>query len=293
MGDLLGIINSYSATYNFGRDGQAVPFGQPLYRSFGTKEYEFYLQDTWKARPDLTFTYGIRYGLYQVPYERNGVQVVSTTGLDVYLAERVAASLNGTPGWQMPNASLTYALGGPANGGQDWYKRDTNNWAPRFNFAYAPVSDTFWGRMFGKGSVIRGGFAMMYDRYGSDMVVNFDSDGSPGLASPVTQPQNTNFTTSARYGGALPPLPAAPAANFPYTPATILGGFGSYSGVMPNLVAPYSYLLNLSYARQLPSKMTVVSACTSHVRQLGRLNTVSSVNIDATNIVMKEMSLTL
>ena len=119
MGDLLGIINSYSATYNFGRDGQAVPFGQPLYRSFGTKEYEFYLQDTWKARPDLTFTYRIRYGLYQVPYERNGVQVVSTTGLDVYLAERVAASLNGTPGWQMPNASLTYTLGGPANGGQD------------------------------------------------------------------------------------------------------------------------------------------------------------------------------
>jgi hypothetical protein len=200
--------------------------------------------------------------------------VVSTTGLDVYLAERVAASLNGTPGWQMPNASLTYALGGPANGGQDWYKRDTNNWAPRFNFAYAPVSDTFWGRMFGKGSVIRGGFAMMYDRYGSDMVVNFDSDGSPGLASPVTQPQNTNFTTSARYGGALPPLPAAPAANFPYTPATILGGFGSYSGVMPNLVAPYSYLLNLSYARQLPSKMTV------EVGYIGRLARKSLVRMD-------------
>ncbi len=256
LGDLYGLINSYSATYNFGVDGKAIPFGQPLVRSFGTKEYEFYLQDTWKARRDLTLTYGIRYGLYQVPYERNGVQVVPTTGLDVYLAERIGASNAGIPGSAMPNASLTYKLAGPANGGQGWYKKDTNNWAPRFSFAYAPVSDNLLGKVFGKGSVIRGGAAVLYDRFGSDMVLNFDSSGSPGLASPVTQPSNTNFTTSARYPN-LPTLPAAPAAVFPYTPATIVGGFGSYSGVFPNLVAPYSYLLNLTYSRPVAAKMVV------------------------------------
>lgn len=275
MGILLGVINQYSATYNFGRDGKAVPFGQPLARSFGTHEYEFYVQDTWKARRDLTLTFGLRYGSYQVPYEKNGVQVVSTAGLDQYLAERVGASMAGISGARMPNAALTYQLGGPVNNGPGWYQRDNNNWAPRFNIAYAPVKDGFWGKMFGKGSVIRAGGSMLYDRYGSDMVTNFDRAGSPGLATPVTQPRNTNFTDSFRYsGGALPTLPTVANASFPYTPPTILGGFGSYSGVFPGLVAPYSMLLNLSYARQLPSKMTM------EVGYIGRLARKSLVQVD-------------
>ena len=274
LGNLYGLINNYNATYNFGKDGVAVPFGQPLQRSFGTKEYEFYVQDTWKARRDLTITAGLRYGLYQVPYERNGVQVVPTTGLDVFFAERIGASLTGVSGAAQPNASLTFALAGPANGGKGWYQKDTNNFAPRFSFAYAPVSDTFWGKLFGKGSVLRGGASMLYDRYGSDMVVNFDSAGSPGLASPVTQPRNTNFTDSVRYGAALPALPVAPAAKFPFTPATIVGGFGSYSGVFPDLVAPYSMLMNLTYARPLPGKMVV------EVGYVGRLARKSLVKTD-------------
>ncbi len=274
LGNLYGLINNYSATYNFGKDGVAVPFGQPILRSFGTKEYEFYVQDTWKARRDLTLTAGLRYGLYQVPYERNGVQVVPTTGLDVYFAERIGASLSGVSGAAQPNASLTFALAGPANGAKGWYQKDTNNFAPRFSLAYAPVSDTFWGKLFGKGSVIRAGASMLYDRYGSDMVLNFDSAGSPGLASPVTQPRNTDFTDSVRFGATLPTLPVAPAARFPFTPATIVGGFGSYSGVFPDLVAPYSYLMNLTYARPLPGKMVV------EVGYVGRLARKSLVKMD-------------
>lgn len=275
MGVLLGVINNYSGVYNFGRDGKAIPFGEPLARSFGTHEYEFYVQDVWKMRRDVTLTYGLRYGSYQVPYEKNGVQVVSTTGLDVFLAERVGASMAGIAGAAMPNSKLTYALGGPANNGPGWYARDKNNWAPRLNLAYAPVSDTFFGKLFGKGSVLRMGGSMLYDRYGSDMVVNFDRAGSPGLASSVTQPRNTNFTDAFRYSGsALPALPTVAPAVFPYTPASIVGGFGSFSGVFPGLVAPYSMLLNATYARQLPSKMTI------EVGYVGRLARKSLVQMD-------------
>lgn len=175
----------------------------------------------------------------------------------------------------MPNSKLTYALGGPANNGRGWYERDNNNWAPRFNVAYAPVSDSLFGKLFGKGSVLRMGGSMLYDRYGSDMVVNFDRAGSPGLASSVTQPRNTNFSDAFRYSGsALPALPTVAPAVFPYTPASIVGGFGSFSGVFPDLVAPYSMLLNATYARQLPSKMTI------EIGYVGRLARKSLVQMD-------------
>jgi hypothetical protein len=275
MGILLGVLNNYGATYNFGRDGKAVPFGEPLARSFGTREYEFYIQDVWKMRRDLTLTFGLRYGSYEVPYEKNGIQVVPTTGLDVYLAERIGASLSGTSGAAQKNAALTYALGGPANNGAGWYQRDNNNFAPRFNVAYAPVKDDFFGKVFGKGSVFRAGASMLYDRYGSDMVTNFDRAGSPGLSSPVTQPRNSNFSDGFRYNGsALPTLPTVAGAAFPFTPASIIGGFGSFSGVFPDLVAPYSFLLNASYARPLPGKMTI------EVGYVGRLARKSLVQVD-------------
>jgi len=258
FGTMLGIINNYSGTYQYKLDGSTVPFGQPVVRSFGNKEYEGYIQDSWKARRDLTLTYGVRYGLYFAPYERNGVQVSPTTGVDVFFAERVGASLAGIPGNAMPNAYLTFAAAGPVNGGPDYYKLDKNNFAPRFSIAWAPENDKLWGRLFGKGSVLRAGASMVYDRFGNNMATTFADSGSPGMATSVTQPLNTDFTDSFRYNGSgLPTLPAPPQGGFPFTPPAVTGGFGSYSAVNPTLVAPYSMLLNFSYARPLPGNMTV------------------------------------
>jgi hypothetical protein len=258
FGTMYGIINSYSGTYNYKVDGSTVPFGQPVVRSFANKEMEVYIQDAWKVRPDLNITYGVRYGLYQVPYERNGVQVATTVGLDQYFAERVYASQAGIPGNAVQNAFLTFALSGPTRGGPGFYNRDNNNFAPRLAIAWAPTNNSLGSKILGKGSVIRAAGSMVYDRYGSAMATSFAASGSPGLATTVTQPSNTDFTDSFRYtGGALPNLPAAPQGGFPFTPPAVAGGFGSYSGVNPNLVAPYSMLLNFTYARPLPGKMTV------------------------------------
>lgn len=267
FGSAYGLLNSYSGTYQYKTDGNTVPFGQPVVRVFGNQEYEFYVQDSWKMRKDLTLNYGVRYGLYQVPYEKNGVQVSTTVGVDQFFAERIAASNAGIPGNAMPNSALTFALAGPTRDGVGYFKKDTNNFAPRLSVAYAPVSDTMAGKIFGKGSVIRAGGAMVYDRYGSSMATSFAASGSPGLATTVTQPSNTDFTDSFRYtGGGVPALPAAPVGGFPFTPPTVAGGFGSYSAVNPNLVAPYSMLMNLSYARPLPGKITV------EVGYIGRLS---------------------
>ena len=91
MGTLFGIINRTASRISSGVMVNP-PLGSTTLRSFGTEEYEFYVQDTFKVRRDLTLTYGVRYGMYEVPYEKNGVQVNTIQPLDQFFAERVGGS---------------------------------------------------------------------------------------------------------------------------------------------------------------------------------------------------------
>jgi hypothetical protein len=267
LAPMYGLINQYGATYSVGADGKAIPFASPVTKSFGTQEYEFYIQDTFKLQRNLTLTYGLRYSLDQVPYERNGIEGVSQTPMSQFFADRVGGQALGIPNAALPTATLTYALGGPVNKGPGWFPRDNNNFAPRFSMAYAPDGDGLITKLLGKGSVLRAGAGLIYDHYGTGMVTSFASSGSPGLSTTVSQPLNTDFSTSFRYtGGALPAIPASTATGFPYTPPVVIGGFTSFSGVSSNLVAPYEYLLNASYARPLVKKMTI------EVGYIGRLS---------------------
>ena len=125
----------------------------------------------------------------------------------------------------------------------------------------------------GKGSAFRVGGGIVYDHYGSAMAASFASSGSPGLASTVAQPVNTNFTTGFRYtGSALPTLPTVAGGAFPYTPPLIQGGFTTYSGVSSDLKAPYSYLLNATYSRPLSRGTTLEVGYAGRLSHRGILN---------------------
>jgi hypothetical protein len=192
--------------------------------------------------------------------------------MDRYFAERVGAMLSGVSNATTPNALLTYDLNGPANGRDSWYRRDNNNFAPRFSFAYSPQKDGLLSSIMGKGSVFRGGFGVAYDRFGSDLITEFDRTGSPGLATALSQPLNSDFTTGVRYPD-LPALPTTAAGAFPFTPAPIVGGFGSGVGIDPSLVAPYSFLINTSYARDM-------KGITVEVGYAGRLSRKNLIQVD-------------
>ncbi|MBV8817847.1 MAG: hypothetical protein JO022_05780, partial [Acidobacteriaceae bacterium] len=259
-------INSFSATYQYLKDGSILAFGQPRGNDFVTHNYEFYVQDTWRATPKLTVTMGLHYEYDTPPYEVNGLQVGTTPGLDTYFANRVYAQANGIPANQLPNQDrLTYTLNGPVNGQPGWFRADKNNFAPRLALAYQWKQKT----------VVRLGAGMLYDTYGNDLVANVSKLGSVGLSTTLGTPVSYNFTTSPRYGsGVLPALQPAPQGGFPYTPPNIAAISGTYYGIDPSLHAPYSYLLNASVQHQLADHYTI------EVGYVGRLSRAQLIQSD-------------
>ena len=90
---VLGLVSDVIIVYNYDRDGNTIPVGEPVKRTYGADEYEFYFQDTWKLRPNLTVMGGLRYSLYSPPWEVNGLQVSPTIPLaDSSSQSRVASS---------------------------------------------------------------------------------------------------------------------------------------------------------------------------------------------------------
>jgi hypothetical protein len=256
FGAIFGLLNNASATYNYGINGQPIPFGTPITRAFISNSPEFYVQDAWKAQPNLTITGGLRYSIFGVPYEANGVEVVPQTSLSQYFADRNGAAKYGIPNFALPTANITYVIGGPVNHGAGYYPTSYNNFAPRIGVAYSPKGTL--ERFLGKDSVLRAGAGIVFDNYGNAMAAAFASGGSPGLATAVNQPVNTNYSTGLRYSGSAYPALTPPSGGaFPYTPPLIQGGFTSFTGVASDLKAPYEELLNFNYARPLPKHMTI------------------------------------
>ena len=256
FGASFGLLNNAGATYNYGINGQPIPFGTPITRNFISNSPEMYVQDSWKAKPNLTITAGLRYSIYGVPYEANGVEVVPQTPLSEWFAQRQASATYGVPDFAAPDAYITYEVGGPVNHGPGYYPTSYKNFAPRLGLAYSPKGTL--EKILGEGSVLRAGAGIVYDNYGNAMAAAFASGGSPGLATTVAQPVNTNYTTGLRYNGSAYPALSPPSGGaFPYTPPLIQGGFTTFTGVASDLKAPYEDVLNFNYARPLPKHMSI------------------------------------
>ena len=87
-------------------------------KHFRQHEYDWFGQDTWKIRPNLTLTLGLRYQLDGVPYEEN-------------------ANFSNFFG-DYTTAPITMTIVGPGTGNQI-YKSDYSNIEPRIGFSWGPV----------------------------------------------------------------------------------------------------------------------------------------------------------
>jgi hypothetical protein len=258
MGVLLGLVNDDFHTDIFDRRGNYLPAGTPQVRSFIEHDFSFYAGDTYRLTHSLTLNLGLRYENFRPPYEAHGLQVTSTVPLTQYFAERNSLQAKGVPQNQMPNATLEWALNGPVNGKPTWWSPSNLNFAPRIGIAYAPSkSEGLLGKIFGQQGALRMGAAMVYDRFGSDLITQYDQYGSIGMATSGNFPTSYSFSTSPRYTGSAPVLPTPASESFPVSPPNIAAIAGEFMGIAPNLKPPYSYALNASFAREIPGKLTV------------------------------------
>jgi hypothetical protein len=222
----------------------------------------------------------LRWSLFPPPWETNGLQTSSTYGLGTQFAKNVANMKKGIGYGDEP--PIAFQLGGPVNHGTGFYNLEKTDFSPRVSIAYSPRFDNgVLRKLFGDNdkTVIRAGFARVYDRAGFALLNTFDQVGSAGLTTTL---QNTccfaGFTSAEnlpRITGIhdIPPvnidgaqfLQDAPTGGFPQTPP--LAAEANLWGNDDTLKTPHAYTVDFSIGRELPKRFSIQI---SYVGRFGR-----------------------
>jgi Carboxypeptidase regulatory-like domain len=216
---LLGIVDSQSQGQFFNKGGVRV--GDDL-RGFRQRELAFYGQDAWKARPNLTLTYGLRWEFYGVPFE----------------VHNNFSNLYTDPSGPAP---FTFSIVGPG-AARPLYNDQYTNFEPRVGLAWDPFKN-------GKTS-IRAGFGLFHDRAFGNIFGNARSNppfqesfsANPfvpvtGLPAPTTVPATATVTN--------------------LDPNTFLGGLVTADLFDPNFRTPYSENWNFGIQHQLTNSLNL------------------------------------
>jgi hypothetical protein len=271
---IVGTVPSTTQQYNYSvtgkNSGALFADGAFINRHFHANEFEYYVQDAWRIKPNLTITFGMRHSLLQTPYETKGQQISPTVDTHAWFKQRGDAAAQG----QVFEDPLTFQPSGKANGRPGYWSREKTNIAPRLAVVWAPNPKTS----------IRAGAGMYYDHFGEGIVNSFDQEGSFGLSNSVNSPAASySIEDGPRFTGAhtVPSLQGCPAAqstiSYPYSPPSDAGPDGGDTalncglaitwGIDNHLKTPYSYALDFSIQRELPGGFIFEE---NYVGRLGR-----------------------
>ncbi len=266
-----GSLSLFSEDVQFDLDGKQLAPGSPFSRKFRLQEYDFYVQDTWRATPNLTVTYGVNYSYQTPPYESNGVQLNWTQPL----GERYQTQISTTKTvLELP--FYTAQPAGRANDLPDYYKPDINNWVPHVS----PM-------------VIRGGYTMTYDSVGRRFARDAAESGSVGLLSQFSVPGFTysiDGLNDLRRAPRVGPGVSLPRDFFPslgetpdFTLPISTPGIGSIStaGIDSSIHSPKNHLINATISKELAGDWIVEASYVGRFARdlLGTVDIASPVNV--------------
>lgn len=261
--NLAGIVASTNLNYVYkvtpGKTATLLPTGSFVGRDFKANQFEYYLQDSFRITPKLTFTYGIRHSINQTPYEVNGQQVAPDISMYSWFKTRVADATKGIV--DQPN--FNFVPSGKANGGKPMYQMAKWDIAPRLGVAYALNSKTS----------IRAGFGENFDNFGLQIAQQLATLGSIGLLGSESTLAGWVSTGAAPRFTGIHDIPLAQShlsppssnLNFPF-PGPI--GAEAFTNIVDDgLKTPHSAQIDLSVQRDLPGGWTLE---TDYVGRFGR-----------------------
>jgi hypothetical protein len=236
------------ANFLIGKASRFQQSGLDLTADIRDNTIEYYGQDSWRVKPNLTITYGMRHSIFREPYDGKGMlENFDPRFYDPSKAPCILSS-GATDVTKSPTGTITSAcnpnfnpLNGyifahpPAGGTQSPYgdKVSAENYgtfAPRFGFAWDPFKN-------GKTS-IRGGFGLFFD---SGMTFgNAENDIFTGIGFQNQLDFSTNVTFANPTGGA--PVPSTGIAGA----ATAL-----QSRIDPSGTHPYTQQWSLDVQRDV------------------------------------------
>lgn len=164
---------------------------------------EFYVQDTWKAKPNLQLDLGLRYYRFRQPIDQNNV--LATFLPQLYNpASAPTCSTATCQLFLISTFNLTNGFAYAGNNspfGRRVQQNDNNDFAPRIGFAWDPWNNAK--------SVLRGGYGIYYDQ----ALVGIVEQNSF-----TTPPFNNSNTVSGTQASPIPfgnPAPQNPATRGP------------------------------------------------------------------------------
>ncbi|HEX8476020.1 MAG TPA: carboxypeptidase-like regulatory domain-containing protein [Pyrinomonadaceae bacterium] len=236
----------------FLNDGQYGLLGEQISR-FRQPQYSFFVQDSWRARPNLTLNMGLRWEpQHAVTSENDNFARVSYAGL---FGESGEGNLF-RPGVLEGSPTEFTQL----RVGEKLFKTDYNNLAPSFGFAWSPDwKSGLLHRVFGDSgqSVLRGGYSVAFVREGLANVIS-TTEANPGGLITVnrdTADGTLPIGTLFRNRDELAPPSFSATPNYPFRGELLDAAFG----FDPKLDTGLVHSFTLGFQREI-FKNTVVEA---------------------------------
>jgi len=231
---LTGRVSSVSGNVNVDEKTHKYAEFQGATQRWAFSSGSLYLQDAWRATPNLTLNYGLA-------WELDG-PIKTTNGID---GEPDAASFFG--GAANPQFNQVAAP----------YKSSLGNVGPSVGFAWNPGgSGPLSGLLGDHKTVVRGSYAVSYYSEGMNTISNTITE-NPGSSQSLFSnfaPGSLNLTSPPPAFSSFPT-----SFGFPFPESEFAFGFQPLGFVNPNLRTPYTESWTFGLQRQLTNK-TVVEA---------------------------------
>jgi hypothetical protein len=267
-GVLVGRVTSVGGTAYIGEDSKYHYNGTTVNRGY-YQEVGTYAQDSWRMRPNLTLTYGLRWQV-SLPFVPGNSNYSTATVADIWGVSGIGNMYKpGTLTGKIPEF-IQYTKGTKS------YENQYTNFAPSFGIAYTMNrKEGLLGRLVGEGgkTVIRGGYSIAYSRMGMSTFLEQYS-GNPGQSLTATRNVSRGNLVSGvgtdqwpilfRERNRLGPAPFPEAPTYPLVPTANCSpqpcGYSETASMTvfdPHIKEPYAQSFSFGIQRELSRSMAI------------------------------------